>query len=110
MEKRFIYELTVGILMLIAILIFGTAGMAVAALYAGSIFLRRKKWDEREFQLFYKIGNITAGATLVACIIIFQSSDVILNGFQIGKNWLGLVVSCFFIAHGATGLIVFSRG
>ena len=109
MNKRFTYELIVGILMLIAILLFGNKGMAVVALYAGSIFLRREKWDEREFQLFYKIGNITAGATLVACIVIFQFSDVILNGFQIGKNWLGLVVSCFFIAHGATGLIVFAK-
>ncbi len=109
MKKKFIYELTIGILMLIAMLIFGPSGMAVAALYAGSIFLRREKLDERELQLFYKIGNITAGATLLACIVIFQFSDAILNGFQIGKNWLGLVVSCFFIAHGATGLIVFSR-
>jgi len=95
--------------MLIAILLFGNKGMAVLALYAGSLFLRKKKWDEREFQLFYKIGNITAGATLVACIVIFEFSDVIINGFQIGKNWLGLVVSCFLIAHGATGLIVFAR-
>ena len=109
MTKRFTYELIVGILMLIAILLFGNKGMAVAALYAGSVFLRKEKWDEREFQLFYKIGNITAGATLVACVIIFNLSDVIINGFQIGKNWPGFVVSCFLIAHGATGLIVFTK-
>jgi len=109
MTKRFTYELIVGILLLIAILLFGNKGMAVVALYAGSVFLRKEKWDEREFQLFYKIGNITAGATLVACVIIFNLSDVIINGFQIGNNWLGLVISCFFIAHGATGLIVFTK-
>jgi hypothetical protein len=95
--------------MLIAILLLGTKGMAVLALYAGSLFLKNTKWDEREFQLFYKIGNITAGVTLGACVVIFYFSDIIINGFQIGKNWLGLVVSCFLIAHGAAGLIVFAK-
>jgi hypothetical protein len=109
MNKRFIFELAVGTLMLIAILLFGTAGMAVGALYAGSLFLKKAKWDEREFQLFYKIGNITAGATLGACVVIFYLSDVMINGFLVGKNWLGLVVACFCIAHGAAGLIVFAK-
>ena len=53
MNKRFILELTVGIILLVAILIIGQKGMAVIALLAIHPFIaKKKKLDERESQLF----------------------------------------------------------
>jgi hypothetical protein len=109
MNKRFGYELIVGSILLVAVLLFGTVGFTVIALLAAHPFIGKKKADERENQLFYKVGNYTAGATLLACIVIYYFSDVAVNGQLIGKNWLGLVVAVFLIAHGASGLIIFQE-
>jgi hypothetical protein len=110
MNKRFAYELAVGIITIIAVLLFGMKGNAVLALLAFQPFIGKKKgWDEREFQLFYRVGNYTAGASLLACVIIYECSDLIFNGQEIGKNWLGLVVSSFIIAHGAAGRLIFKK-
>lgn len=109
MTKRFTYELVVGILLLIAIVLFGTKGLAVMALLAVHPFIGKKKADERELQLFYRIGNITAGATLLACIVVYYFSDFVINGVEIGKNWLGFVVGFFLLVHGLAGMIVISK-
>jgi hypothetical protein len=107
MKKRFAYELGVGIILLAAVLFFGTKGMLAIVLLALQPFIGKKTADERENQLFYRVGNYTAGITLVASVIIFECSDMILNGLIIGKNWLGMVIASFLIAHGAMGLIIF---
>lgn len=109
MKKRFIYELIVGIIILIAIFLFGVKGLAAMALLAAHPFIGEKKADERESQLFTKAGSYTAGATLLASVIIYYFSDLEVNGQLIGKNWFGLVFSAFIIAHGAAGLIVFKK-
>lgn len=109
MKKRFIYELIVGIIILIAVFLFGAKGIAAIALLAIHPFIDKKKADERESQLFNKVGNYTAGATLLACVIISYFSDFIVNGQLIGNNWFGLVLSGFLIAHGASGLIIFRK-
>jgi hypothetical protein len=111
MEKRFIYELIVGIFTLIAITLFGFIGMMAMALLAGHSFVGKNnnEADEREIQLLYKVGNYTAGATLLASIIIFYSSDLAVNGHLIGKFWVGFVLCAFIIAHGASGLIIFKK-
>jgi hypothetical protein len=109
MTKRFIFELIAGILLLIAVILFGAKGMVALIILAVQPFIGKKKADEREFQLFYKVGNYTAGAVLVACIIIYECSDMVVNGQLIGKLWLFLVISAFLIAHGASGLIIFKK-
>ena len=106
MKKRFAFELVVGIICLIAIFLFGTKGIVSLALLALEPYIGKKKMDEREYQLFYKVGNYTAGASLLACVIIYECSDLVVNGQLIAKNWLGLVVSTFIIAHGASGLLI----
>lgn len=107
MIKRFTYELAVGIIMLIAVFLFGTKGLAALALLAAHPFIGRKKADERESQLFNKVGNYTAAATLLACVIIYYFSDAVVNGQSLEKLWFCVAVSAFIIAHGAAGLIVF---
>jgi len=107
MNKRFILELTVGIILLISVIIFGQKGFAVFALLAIHPFVsKKKKLDERESQLFNKIGNSTAGATLLASVVIYYFSDFVVNGQAIGGNWLFYVCSAFLIAHGLSGLII----
>ena len=107
MKKRFAFELIVGIIGLIAVAIFGEVGIAAFALFAAQPFIGKKKLDEREYQLFYKVGNITAGLFLIACVIVYFYSDASVNGHQIGKIWLLWIVPAFIGIHGAAGLFIF---
>lgn len=110
MNKRFIVELSVGIILLASILVFGPKGMAAFALLAIHPFVaKRKKLDEREIHLMYKIGNQTAAITLLASIAIFYFSDLAINGQLIGANWLFFVLSAFLVSHGAVGLVSFKE-
>ena len=110
MNKKFILEFIVGIILLVSVLIFGQKGMAVFALLAIHPFIKKKKkLDEREIQLFNKIGNFTAGATLLVSVLVYYFSDVVINGLTIGDNWLFYVLSAFLISHGISGLITFNK-
>lgn len=106
MRKRFVYELIVGIIMMIAVFLFGPKGIAALALLTAHPFIGKKRTDECESQLFYKIGNYTAAATLLASVVVYYFSDSVVNGLDIGENWFGLVISSFLIAHGLIGLIM----
>ncbi len=110
MKKRFAYELIIGIISLIAVLLFGEIGMVAFALLAVHPFIGKKKADERESQLFNQVGNLTAGATFLACLVIFFASNIVVNGHQIGDFWIGSVTASFLIAHGGAGLIAFKKG
>ncbi|NPA36239.1 MAG: hypothetical protein GXO47_05265 [Chlorobi bacterium] len=110
MNKRFILELITGIILLVAIIIFGQKGVIALILMALIPFFHRKKnIDERETQLFYKIGTITAVATLTVSVAVYQFSQIVINGQTLGDNWLFYVLSAFLISHGISGLIVFSK-
>lgn len=109
MIKRFTYELIVGIILLAAVFLFGTQGLTALALLAAHPFIGKKKADERESQLFNKVGNYTAGATLLACVVVYYFSDVVVRGHTLESLWFCLAVSAFIIAHGAAGLIVFKK-
>lgn len=106
MKKRFIFEICVGLIMLTAIYFFGVKGLAAMALLAAHPFIGKKESDERESQLFYKIGNYTAGATVLAATIIYYFSDKIINGILIGNHWFGLLIVSFLMAHGLSGLFI----
>ena len=110
MNRRFILELIAGIALLVSVIIMGQKGMAALALLAIYPFIRkRSKPDEREVQLFNMTGNITAGVTLFASVVIFYFSDFMVRGQTLGDNWLFYVCSAFLISHGISGLIVFNR-
>jgi len=106
MIKRFVFEICLGIVMLIAIILFGHQGMVAFVLMTFLALFSKKKPDEREMQLFYKIGNFTAGVTIILCVIIYQCSNYIVNGNRVGDLWLLWILSTFFIAHGVTGIII----
>ena len=107
MIKRYSLELVIGLPGFVAIFLFAEKGMAVLALLAFWPFLGRKKADERERQLFYKTGNITAVLTLLFCVVFFFFSDYQLNGFRVGDNWLLLAAFSLLVSHGVAGLIIF---
>jgi len=109
MIKRFSFELITGIIGIISILIFGKLGMIALILLSVLPFFSKKKNDERENQLFNKVGNYTAALTLVACVGLFMTTDFIINGYKIGDLWLFFVIFSFLVAHGITGLIVFKK-
>ncbi len=110
MNKRFILELIVGISLLVSVLIFGQKGVAAFALLAIHPFIKKKReLDEREIQLFNKIGNFTAGATLFMSIAIYYFSDFVINGCTIEENWLFYILSAFLISHGISGIIIFNK-
>lgn len=110
MTKRFIIELIIGLAGIAAVLLFGNSGMTVLVLLVIYPFVRKKKVDERESQLFNKVGNITAILTLLACVGIYLASDWGVNGYKIGEHWLLLAVYSFLIAHGMAGLVIFKKG
>ena len=105
MKNRFALELIIGITMLIAVLLFGLPGLVILILLSAHPFMH-KKMDEREKLVFYRVGNYTAGAVLVAAVIIFAFSDTPINGILLGQNWFGLLLAVFIGAHGAAGLIL----
>ena len=106
MRNRFAFELIIGTAMLIAVLLFGTPGLAVLVLLSAHPFIGKKKMDEREIQLFYRVGNFTAGTVLLVSVIIFYFSETPINGILLGQNWFGLLLATFIGAHGAFGLIL----
>lgn len=110
MNFRFAFEATIGAICFTAILIFGSQGNAALALFALlPVIMRLKKVspDEREKQLFYKIGNLTFGLSIIALLIVYYLSDTMINGHSPGNNWLTLSVAGIILMHGISGLIIF---
>ena len=106
MRNRFAFEVIIGVTMMIAVLLFGTKGIVVLTLLVAHPFIGKKKMDESEKQVFYRAGNYTAGAVLVASVIIFAFPDIPINGILLGQNWFGLLLATSIAAHGAFGLFL----
>ena len=107
MKRRFIYTLVIGIIILICILIFGKAGSASLALMAVLAFSKKKKYDEREYQLFYKTNNFAFAVMIMVMVIIDQLQNA--GNIIMQENWLILSIAGLFIGQGLIGLIVFNR-
>lgn len=103
---RFAYELSVGVITLIAVILLGTKGQAALALLAPlPIILRAVKFkpDERELGLFYKSGNLTL-ILLIATLFILGLTGM--TEFFI-DNWMFITASALLITHGLAGLVIF---
>ena len=96
------YELFIGVITFISMLIFKDRGLAAMALMALLPIIHWKKhMDEREIFLFYKVGNFTAIFVFVAMVLFHFLLPFI--------NCLGALAISFFTIHGLSGLLVFSR-
>ena len=119
MKTRFIYELTVGIIGISAVLFWGEIGIVSFSLLAFYPFIgkgknslirwNRQEWDEREYHLFYKTGNWSMIITLMALIIIYFGRNLSVNEHLVNDSWLILSINAFLFAHGLSGLIIFNK-
>ena len=107
MKRRFIYTLIIGIIIWICILLFGQVGSASLALMAILAFIKKKKYDEREYQLFYKTNSFAFAIMIIIMVIINQLQNT--GNIMMQENWLILSIAGFFIGQGLIGLLVFNR-
>ncbi len=107
MKGRFIYTLVIGIIVWICILSFGQVGGVSLALMAFLAFYKKKKYDEREYQLYYKTNNFAFAFMIIIMVIIDQLQNA--GNILMQENWLILSCAGFFAGQGLIGLIVFKE-
>ena len=111
MKTRFISETVIGILIMLAVLIWGQPGTAAITLIVLFPFITRAskiKGDEREMLIHYKTGNIAFALAILFVIIIYYVENISLNGFKIIDVWMPLTIGSIIFAHGIAGLFVLS--
>jgi len=108
---RFYFQVIVSLICILGIFVWGDKATALLVLFALLPVIMRvkkvKKLDEREQQLFYKIGNITLGVSILIIVLIDQLSDFIVNNVKIGDYWMLLTILSLIFIQGLVGLIVF---
>lgn len=113
MLYRFYYQFFVGLIVILAILLFGNDGVISIILFALLPFLRRlfgnKKPDERELQMFYKIGNYTLIIIIAAVVLINKFSSTEINSHLIGTFWAPLTIASIFFGQGIIGIALYYR-
>ncbi len=108
---RFYFQVIASVICAAGIFFFGEKGYSLFALFALlPVLMRIKKvpeLDEREQQLFYKIGNLTLGLSILFVVAIYYLSGFELNGIKIGDFWMPLTVLSIIFTQGLAGIIVF---
>ncbi len=108
---RFYFQVVVSLICVTGIFLFGEKGIALIALFALLPVLMRakkvQKLDEREQQLFYKIGNLTLGISILFVVLINYLSEIVINGVRVGDHWMILTILSMVFTQGLAGLIVF---
>ncbi|MCB9249549.1 MAG: hypothetical protein H6613_13870 [Ignavibacteriales bacterium] len=104
MVYRFYFQLIVGLAVILAILFFGNEGVISILLFVLLPFLKLftgyKVRDERELQMFYKIGNYTLLIVIAAVVIVNKFSSTELNNNLIGDFWAPLTIASIFFGQG----------
>ena len=70
-------------------------------------FSKKKKFDESEYQLYYKTNSFAFAFMISVMVIINQLQNT--GNILMQENWLILSIAGFFIGQGLIGLIVFNR-
>lgn len=110
MLKQFIYELLVGIVILLSIYLFGIGGYwAFLSLLMYPIFFKVKGFDERELLFLHQTATLTLSMLLMVLILLYYFSSRNFGEINIGENWLQFAVIAFLITHGAAGIYVFRQ-
>ena len=109
MNKRYAAFILAGIIGLVFILIFGVKGMYSLNLAFLIFLLPVRKQDEREIQLSRRTFNLSLGIMMILLINIYVISSFTNFGIFLKENWVGLLISSFFIILGSTGLILLNR-
>ena len=110
MIKQFFFEFIVGIIILLAIYLFGIAGFwAFLLLIIYPIFFKIKGFDERELLLLHQTATLTLSMILMVLILLYYFSGSNFGSINIGENWLQFAVLAFLITHGASGIYIFRQ-
>lgn len=112
MTFRFTFEAVVGTIYLTLTLFLGQMAVWVFLFFTPIFFLprmRRQNMDEREIQLFYKIGNWSTVSLFLSYLLIENLADVLVYGHKLGDYRIQLCVSLFLLTRGLTGLTILSK-
>lgn len=109
MIRNYVFFIFNGIIGIVCVSLFGIVG--AYSLNLGFLIYLTKKiiMDEREQQLARKVWNTTFGAMMIILINIYVLSQHINFGSFLSNNWVGLLVSGFFIILGVSGIIIFKK-
>lgn len=99
---RFGLEIGIGLATLSAVLAVGEAGFAVSSLFAITAFLKRRKLDERETQLFHRANTLAFAAVYLSMILVY----FLFPAF----NWLIALFCSFLFFHGLCNLLLYKFG
>ena len=72
-------------------------------------FLKKRKLDERDYSLFYRVNHFTLAAIIVGIVTI-----KLLNGIPgladfINASWAQMIISVYFFFNGLFGLTLFLK-
>ncbi|MGE5496565.1 MAG: hypothetical protein ACM3Q2_00720 [Syntrophothermus sp.] len=112
MTFRFTFETAMGAILLTLIFLMGQMAMWVFLFFIPFFYLprmRRQNMDEREIQLFYKIGNVSTVFMFFSYILIEFLSEGVVNGYKLGDFRLQLCAGMFLLSRGLTGLVILAR-
>ena len=107
MITRYWGLILVGLLGVILVSIFGLLGMYGLNLAIIFHFWPKLKPDEREQQLIRKAFSYSLSIILIILVNIYVLSHFADFGSYLTKNWIGLIVSGYFLILGISGLVVF---
>ncbi len=112
MKTKFVFEIVIGLIIIIAVLLFGMKGISAIALIVFFPFITRAakiKGDEREMLIHYKTGNAAFALAILFVVIIYYLQDVSLGSFTVETIWMPLTIGSIILAHGAAGMYVLLR-
>lgn len=112
MRFRFTFETVVGAICMALTFFLGQMAGWTFILFVPFFYLprlRRQNMDEREIQLFYKIGNISTIYMFLSYLLIEFLSSALINGYKLGDFRIQLCASLFLLSRGLTGLIILAR-
>jgi len=112
----FISEIVFGIVFVILIIIYGKPVGILGGLPLGMgggmiiyYFFRKRKLDERDYYLYYKVNHFTLAAVMGAVVISRLMIDLPRFTEFVNASWAQLVILSFFFFHGLFGLMLFLR-
>lgn len=101
-DLYFAIEMGIGLITFIAVLLLGDVGFTLFSFIAALYFLKRKKADEREIQLFHKANTGTLMTVYLSMFPVYF--------FMPSFNWLIALACSFSFFHGLWGLLMLKFG
>ena len=98
----FAIEMGIGLVTFITVLLFGDIGSLPFSFITILYFVKRKKADERETQLFHKANTGTLMTVYLSMFPVYF--------FMPSFNWLIALACSFLFFHGLWGLLMFKFG